>query len=231
MSIPTVVLNEDTPAGTSYIRAGDDRIREFKTQVRQILAVNHEFPSSGQGANVGRHTKITLTEAADIGTGAEGIPILGAQTAAGKPELVYTDADNKDVQVTKGGKINSAALDTAVLAVVYPIGCIYTTTVATNPATVFGFGTWAAFGAGRVLLSAGGGYAAGATGGAATHTLSVAEIPAHTHAIERGDDVNTGYIADGTNNVSAGATCSTGGGGAHNNLQPYITVYMWQRTA
>ena len=104
MSVPTVVLNEDTPAGTSYIRAGDDRIREFKTQVREILAVNHEFPSSGQGANVGRHKQMTLTEAADIGTGAVGIPILGAQTVV-EPELCYTDEIDRDVILTDKGKI------------------------------------------------------------------------------------------------------------------------------
>ena len=128
--------------------------------------------------------------------------------------------------------------DESIMAKVYPVGCIYTTTVATDPATLFGFGTWKAFGAGRVLVgkAAAGTFAtAGGTGGAETHTLITAEIPAHTHPVSV-------QYTDGSNrtrpktNVAAGesdvvTSSSTGGGGAHNNLQPYIVVYLWNRTA
>lgn len=61
--------------------------------------------------------------------------------------------------------------------VLYPVGSIYTTTVATNPAILFNFGTWVGFGAGRVLLGAGAGYSAGETGGSAD-----AVIVNHLHA-------------------------------------------------
>ena len=69
---------------------------------------------------------------------------------------------------------------------VYPVGSIYMSTVSTNPATLFGFGTWEAMPAGRVLLAQGKSswgttYNAGSTGGEATHTLTVGELPAHTH--------------------------------------------------
>ena len=68
---------------------------------------------------------------------------------------------------------------------VYPVGSIYMSTVSTNPATLFGFGTWEAMPAGRVLLAQGtaswGTYNAGSTGGEATHTLTVGEMPAHNH--------------------------------------------------
>ena len=68
---------------------------------------------------------------------------------------------------------------------VYPVGSIYMSTVSTNPATLFGFGTWEAMPAGRVLLAQGtaswGTYNAGSTGGEATHKLTVGEIPSHTH--------------------------------------------------
>ncbi|KKN45057.1 hypothetical protein LCGC14_0686820 [marine sediment metagenome] len=102
-NVPTVSHSEATPAGSDYIRDGDDRIREFKTQVREIVAVDHKFDSSGQGATWGMHKWITFIEAADIGTGASGLPILGAQTVDGKPELVYTDEDDNDIQLTSGG--------------------------------------------------------------------------------------------------------------------------------
>ena len=105
MSTPTVSWSEATPIGTDYIRVGDDRIRELKTQIREIITVDHKMDSSGQAATWGHHEQVTLIEAADIGTGAVGVPILGAQTAGGKAELVFTDEDDKDVQLTSAGKL------------------------------------------------------------------------------------------------------------------------------
>ena len=110
MSLPTVALNENTPTSTSYVREGDDRIRELKTQIREILAIDHYYPSSGQNDACGRHKQVTLIEAADIGSGATGIPILGAQTVSGAPELIYTGEDDVDVQLTSGGKVNAFRL-------------------------------------------------------------------------------------------------------------------------
>jgi len=122
------------------------------------------------------------------------------------------------------------------LNLVYPVGSIYVNAnVATNPATLLGFGTWTAFGAGRVMA----GFdvaqtefdVAEETGGAKTHTLTIAEMPAHTHVMQF--DHTFGGLASGgvVGRSSATNTNSTGGGGAHNNLQPYIVCYFWKRTA
>lgn len=105
-TIPTVSLNENTPTGGSFVRDGDDRIREYKTQNREILEIDHVYPSSGQSATAGQHKQVTLQEAADIGTGATGVPVLGAQTVDGKPELTFTDEDDNDVILTDSGKIS-----------------------------------------------------------------------------------------------------------------------------
>lgn len=122
----------------------------------------------------------------------------------------------------------------------YPVGSVYVNaTVDTNPSALLGFGTWTAFGAGRVLVGVDAGQAEfdnlGETGGAKTHTLTTAEMPAHTHTINTWTaGAGGGGEALSSNNTtasSAPSTSSTGGGGAHNNLQPYITVYMWRRTA
>jgi hypothetical protein len=151
-------------------------------------------------------------------------------------------------------------LDTSfLLNLIYPIGSIYTNaTNSTNPGTLLGFGTWSAFGSGKVPVgfdSADSDFnSAEKTGGAKTHTLTTAEIPSHTHTqnahshtptIQMGfgaGSLGSGWARVDTNNpanpwgnVSIASTTATnqntGGGGAHNILQPYITVYMWKRTA
>lgn len=114
--------------------------------------------------------------------------------------------------------------------------------------------TWVADSAGRVQVGLDSGDTdfdtAGETGGAKTHTLTTAEIPSHDHrqmAVSEGANnvspagrmiaakanANDGFRApSGTTPVSMGQdTAATGGGGAHNNLQPYIVKYMWKRTA
>lgn len=150
--------------------------------------------------------------------------------------LIILDAE-ETIESEKVKRISVANLRpslTDILQAVYPIGSIYISTVATNPATLFGFGTWEAYGAGRVLV----GYDASQTefnaidktGGAKTHTLTASEIPAHTHTVPwitlAGTGGSTGDRAypGGTTNTS-----SIGGGVAHNNLQPYITVNIWRR--
>lgn len=64
---------------------------------------------------------------------------------------------------------------------IFPVGSIYMTTEATNPSTIFGFGTWVQI-EGRMILGASSTHAVGSTGGAETHTLTVAQTPAHTHS-------------------------------------------------
>jgi len=107
--------------------------------------------------------------------------------------------------------------------------------VGTNPATLFGIGTWTAI-AGKVIVGIDSGQTEfdtlDETGGAKTHTLSTAEMPAHTHICSQAANFAAGG-ADKNVAGSGGSTesGSTGGGGAHNNLQPYIVKYVWQRTA
>lgn len=136
----------------------------------------------------------------------------------------------------------------------YPVGSIYSSTSATNPGTSLGFGTWTAFGAGRVMIGNGGGFSAGATGGSAdaivvshTHTATVTD-PTHAHSSSNGLAFLTtsggtggtisggGVSVSGVNTAAASTGISvsnstTGASGTNANLQPYIVVYMWERTA
>ena len=107
--------------------------------------------------------------------------------------------------------------------------------VSTSPASLFG-GTWAAWGAGRVPVGVDAGQTefdtVEETGGAKTHTLQTTEIPSHNHTLAFGA-YTPGSAAFALTNTNTGnaTTGSAGGGLAHNNLQPYITCYMWKRTA
>ena len=117
----------------------------------------------------------------------------------------------------------------------YPVGSIYLSAVDTDPATLFG-GTWERIG-GRFLLGADDTYPAGSTGGESEHTLTIDEMPKHNHEI---DDLNASGNATPYMTVSAqdkkgyGGNVQTmfaGGGKAHNNMPPYLSVYMWKRVA
>lgn len=197
----------------------------------------------------------------------------GDDNAAGAPGGIwYRECrDNQNVW-SNWAKIAYLTDCTDTLKKVYPVGSIYMSTVSTNPATLFGFGTWEAMPAGRVLLAQGKSswgttYNAGSTGGEATHQLTVGELPSHGHSASTNtanltgnansiginyDEVsvsgiiskNRGNDYGGTNNdhnktgflinASHSHTVTinnTGSNQAHNNLQPYISVYMWKRSA
>ncbi len=195
----------------------------------------------------------------------------------GTPTAPTANVDTNNTQIATCGFVRNAIakfapmLDT--MKKIYPVGSIYISTVSTNPATLFGFGTWEAMPAGRVLLAQGKSdwgttYNAGSTGGEATHQLTVGELPTHNHNastnnvnqngnigwLQAGKDYNfSGVFATSSKkqgaNVGNGESTgvwncifdsthshnvtinNTGSNQSHNNLQPYISVYIWKRTA
>ena len=104
-------------------------------------------------------------------------------------------------------------------------------------------GNWEAFGAGKVLIGAGsnGGrsFTAGSTGGEYTHTLTINEMPSHTHTVtdwyfkrNTGDQLGNTHGDELLGNTyTTSTTSASGSGGAHNNMQPYVVVYMWRRVS
>lgn len=166
----------------------------------------------------------------------------GSGTSAWAAADLTTDVTGT-LPVANGGTglTTSTGLRDQILGYVYPVGSIYVNaTSSTNPGTLLGFGTWTAFGAGRVMVGLDGTQTefdvAEETGGAKTHTLVTSEMPAHTHgyATDRGGVVYSGGAnnsKDSSLGTAGSTTSSTGGDGAHNNLQPYIVVYMWKRAA
>ena len=136
---------------------------------------------------------------------------------------------------------------------VYPVGSIYMSVNNTSPATLFG-GTWEQI-QDKFLLSAGSTYTAGTTGGEATHTLSMNEMPKHTHnpndssykflasngniginETKRGWWTNAGtqdkhfiYTSENNKSITEPNMPEKGNNQAHNNMPPYLVVYVWKR--
>jgi hypothetical protein len=122
----------------------------------------------------------------------------------------------------------------------FPVGSVFIAVVDTNPSTLLGYGTWSKFGAGRFLVGIDSGDAdfdeAEETGGEKTHTLTEDEMPAHTHT-QHSLSSTSGSATHCNRDTSSGGdvetadeTSSSGSGNPHNNLPPYIAVYMWKRT-
>lgn len=158
--------------------------------------------------------------------------------------LLDTDptlAGNSDAKIA-----SQKAMKTFVQAL-YPVGSIYISTVSTNPNTLFGFGTWTAFAAGRTLIGVGTSdqaFAAAATGGASSVSLQHSHtVNSHTHDINdifsSASSVTSGRAyGAGTSVASATHPTNATAPGTDNQLsttqsvlQPYIVTYMWQRTA
>ena len=227
-------LNSSNPAAGDAVNEGDDHIRLIKSTVKAT------FPSVS-GAVSSTHTELNLLDGVTANTTELNYVDVTTLGTAQASKAVTADA-NIDVtgirNLTCTGTITMGSNAVTTLQAVYPVGSIYiNATVSTNPATLLGFGTWAAFGAGRVMVGLDATDTdfdtAQETGGAKTHTLSTSEIPSHTHNsnfVTGGSGVS-GVSTDGNYDAATNATSATGGGGAHNNLQPYIVAYMWRRTA
>lgn len=146
--------------------------------------------------------------------------------------------ETKETKQTVGSSLGKQPTVSEFLKAAMPVGHIYISLSETNPNVLFGFGTWERI-EDRFLLAAGKTYSAGSTGGAATHTLTVNELPSHTFKLTMASSSNTGTIntnqiavgREGTTYSNSNAINSVGGGKAHNNMPPYTTVYVWKRTA
>jgi hypothetical protein len=214
--------------------------------------------TSGNPLKIVKGTEIN-TEFDNIQTAIATKADLASPTFTGTPTLptgtigVTQSNGNSSTALATTAFVQAAAALT--LAAIYPIGSIYTNaTVSTNPATLLGFGTWTAFGAGRVMVGFDSGNAlfdtAEETGGSAnaitvshTHTLTDSghnhnfNYAAYSWTVQGGTNVTiegnrSGAGAGTTTTATTGISVdSAGSSGTNANYQPYITVYIWKRTA
>ena len=158
-------------------------------------------------------------------------------TKADKDDLnAYLKKDDY-VAGESGGSITLSSLT----EFIYPVGAIYISVSNINPSILFGFGTWEQI-EDVFLLGAGPTYPAGSTGGEAEHTLTELEMPAHDHEFDRHQlwrnesippsttSQGDGYgVSNKTLPIYTDTTVATGAGESHNNMPPYLSVYMWKR--
>jgi hypothetical protein len=206
---------------------------------------------SGNAAKIVKGTEID-TEFNNIAIAVATKADLASPGFSGSPTAPTQSTGDNTSKLATTGFVQAA------LSALYPVGSIYTNAaVSTNPATLLGFGTWSAFGAGRVMVGLDAGNAAfdtaQETGGSAdaivvshshTATSSVSD-PGHNHTIgfqNNTIDQNAGssaLVKQGTSNTSTASTGisvstsigTTGSSATNANLPPYIVVYMWRRTA
>lgn len=206
---------------------------------------------SGNSAKIVKGTEID-TEFNNIAVAIATKADLASPGFSGSPTAPTQSTGDNTSKLATTGFVQNA------LSALYPVGSIYTNAaVSTNPATLLGFGTWSAFGAGRFMVGLDAGNAAfdtaQETGGSAdaivvshTHsaTSSVSD-PGHNHTIgfqNNTIDQNAGssaLVKQGTSNTSTASTGisvstsigTTGSSATNANLPPYIVVYMWRRTA
>lgn len=171
---------------------------------------------------------------------------LPAATSSTLGGVKLSDSTSSTSSTSGGIAATPAAVKAAIAAAklaAWPIGSIYMTVSNTSPASLFG-GTWERI-SDRFLLGASGTYPAGATGGESAHTLTQSELPNYSLSVTNGSNVirsKTGSSADAyvqtqssgwgiPNWESKTVTVASGGAGkSHNNMPPYLSVWIWKRT-
>lgn len=144
---------------------------------------------------VSGQTGVSVPATAKIALVSNGTDVVVAENYMVSPTLLNAALTGTPTAPTASVGTNTTQIATtafvnAAIVAAYPVGSIYMSTVSTNPATLFGFGTWVTYGSGRVLISQDGTYTAGSTGGSATTTLIEANLPSHSHSASSSSSVS-----------------------------------------
>ena len=220
-------------SGTSLTGISSTIQTEIDTKAELAGSASQAFSATTASANT--NTTQVATTAFVQTESATKAELAGSASQAFSATTASSSTNTTQVATTAFVQTAVGAVD---LSTVYPVGSIYiNASSSTNPATLLGFGTWSAFGGGRVLVGLTSSDAdfntVEETGGSKTHTLTTNEMPSHRHRISH---TNQGDSFGGTPSISVREgspnkyTLYEGGGASHNNVQPYITVYMWKRT-
>lgn len=219
------VFREGDKFNASTMNEFESRISSFDSKISNQLGTVDDASSASEAYTVGSyiiHNGVRYKVTAAIAKG---------------------DAFNEGTNISKETVNNQIAeLNTKItslnadLAKQHPIGSVYISFDPTDPGTLYG-GTWERL-KDVFLLAAGDNYAAGSAGGEATHTLTVDEMPKHSHIVPT---ANANFVGQGVSNFgeyhggnkwdASISTQEAGGSQPHNNMPPYLAVHMWKRTA
>lgn len=249
---------EGIPDDSENARQGAQRIREFKTDIAQRLAVNHMLNGDEQD---GKHSKVTLrvlaTDPSIEGTNQEGI--LYAKLQGGVVQLYYRSSAGivYPMTSTSGGQANIVQTGT-IIAVGNAVDADGVTYVQCDGRAISRVNYTALFGAigtlwgigdgsttfnvpelrGRTVIGRGtgpglGARATGQLGGEESHALTIPEMPAHTHTVNIKGGAATAGIAGAMGSSAIDnsfTTSSVGNSNAHNNMQPFGVINWWIKT-
>lgn len=235
-------VRDDADAGKFKGDKGDQGDPATLTASAPIQYEGGVLSLDGSGFAAASHTH-KKTDITDFPTSMPASDVSAWAKAATKP--TYTAAEVGAAAATHGhaaGDITSGTLpiarggtgvttEAAIGLKAYPVGAVYISYVSTSPASLFG-GTWTAITGRFPYFNAGTG-----TGGSNTHTLTVSEMPSHSHSTNiryhssSGEDTENRATWGSASSSDSIYTSSTGGGGSHNNMPAYQTLYAWRRTA
>ena len=233
-------LNVNNPVATDPLSQADEHLRLLKSTIKATFP---NVTGAVTATQADLNTKSAITSDGSTPSLASGITGAEVKTLIGAADPAIT-SDGSSPALASGitaaevrSLINAQEASTPItLLDAYPVGSVYISVLAANPSTLFG-GTWVAIGSGKTLVGIDSSDtdfdALGETGSSKTHTLTVDEMPAHTHSmtIENTRGSGSSGAANGDSSFSTVNTSSTGGGQAHTIVQPYLVVSMWKRTA
>ena len=218
--------------------------------LRKVGDIDNSAAIASNAANAAANSAATANSAANAAASSAAAaeatadtiePRIAAATkgATAEAKAAATNAANSAAAAENSATEAKQAADSVptlvdLLKAVYPVGAFYISATATSPRTVFGFGTWTQI-KDRFILAAGDTYPAASSGGEATVTLTIDEMPAHNHGLKMCKGVGNFYSppwGDGVEEAFPKTVVeSAGGGQAHNNMPPYLAAYIWQRIA
>lgn len=216
------------------IKSGTDKLKELRQQDSLSVSFNNTANEFDIGDIVGAYDNATGVSVA-VAITQKIVTISNGRTS------VSYSTDKENTTYSSGassGETGQQGDMSDFLSQAYPVGAIYISAVSTSPAELFG-GTWKQL-EGRFLLGCSPDYACGSTGGAAEVTLTQDQIPSHKHSFQRAPYLTREMSGSGVvyaeQSTTAGkfvdaTTSKVGGGKAHDNMPPYLAMYMWQRTA
>ena len=250
------IVKNNTPFTLSELQLDDEKSYNVKVVVTDSVGnssdkssfssttkVLLDFMSGGEGLGVGKICEKPGMEVSMNATFYNQVNLLRDSKTYEIEEYINSIAASA---VTNGMK----DIGITIANIAYPVGSVYISVNATSPKTLLGIGEWERL-EDRFLLASGTTYEAGSEGGAATVTLNENQIPRHTHEFQYSTDGGynwstasmgrDGNYSDanylGTKSSVADFSSyqvrigKTGGSSSHNNMPPYIAVYMWKRIA